>query len=171
MKNHEARPIGSAPFPEANIVAAHNQFEPRQNNYRDRDRGRGRDQDRGRGRGCDRGRNNYRHYGENKHENNKVSQNNPSRGRINICHRCGMKGHWARECRTPDHFVKLYQASLKRKDNNIEAHLTFRNDDNEATPSNKYDDIEANLACKDDDFEGLPNITHLEAEDFYENID
>ncbi|XP_015166802.1 uncharacterized protein [Solanum tuberosum] len=165
MKNHEARPTGSAPFPEVNVVAVHNQSESRKNNYRGRGRGCGR----GRGRG--RGRNNYHHYGGNKHENNKVSLNNPSRGRINICHRCGMKGHWARECLTPDHFVKLYQVSLKRKDNNVEAHLTFQNDDNEAAPSNKYDDIEANLTYKDDVFEGLPNITHFKVEYFYENID
>lgn len=44
----------------------------------------------------------------------------------------------------------------------MEVNLTFRNDDNEAAPSNKYDDIEANLAYKDEDFEDLPNITHWE---------
>ncbi|KAK4709954.1 hypothetical protein R3W88_004467 [Solanum pinnatisectum] len=89
MKINEARPPGSAPFPEANVVATLNQSESRQNNYHVHDRGRDH------GRGCRRGR----------------------------------------------------------------------------APSNKYDDIETNLAYKDDEFEGLPNITHLEAEDFYENID
>ncbi|XP_009596404.1 uncharacterized protein [Nicotiana tomentosiformis] len=38
-------------------------------------------------------------------------------------------------------------------------------------PLNKYDDGEANLTYKDDDFGGLANITHLEAEDFFEDID
>ncbi|XP_019261044.1 PREDICTED: uncharacterized protein LOC109239004 [Nicotiana attenuata] len=37
-------------------------------------------------------------------------------------------------------------------------------------PSNKYDS-KAHLAYKDDDFGGLANITHLEAGDFFEDID
>ena len=63
MKNHVARPTTSAPFPVANVVAAHNQSESRQNNYC----GRGRVHGRGHGRGRGRGRNNYRHYGGNFH--------------------------------------------------------------------------------------------------------
>ncbi|XP_016558378.1 uncharacterized protein LOC107858185 [Capsicum annuum] len=167
MKNNETRPTGSALFPEANVVAAHDQPEIRQNYYRDRGRGYGR----GCGRGRGRGRNNYRHNGGNKQENNKGSQNNPSKGKINICHRCGMEVHWARVCRMPDHFVKLYQASFKRKENDVEVHLTFRGDDDEAAPSNTYDDSEANFAYNDDDFKGLSDIIHLKVEDFYENID
>ncbi|XP_070043852.1 uncharacterized protein [Nicotiana tomentosiformis] len=131
MKNYEARPTGSAPFPEVNVVAAYDKSERKQNNYR------GRGHSRGRGRG--RGRNNYRYYGGSKQENNKSSQINPSKGKISMCHRCGMKGHWARICRTPDYFVKLYQASLRKKENNVEAHLTFQNNDDEVGPSNKYD--------------------------------
>ncbi|KAF3661708.1 Transcription factor [Capsicum annuum] len=129
MKNHEARPTGSAPFPEANVVAVHDQLEIRQNYYRDRDRGYGR----GCGRGRGRGRNNYRHNGGNKQENNKGSQNNPSKSKVNICHQCG--------------------------------------DDDEAAPSNTNYDVEANLAYNDDDFKGLSDITHLKAEDFYDDID
>ncbi|XP_019241827.1 PREDICTED: uncharacterized protein LOC109221845 [Nicotiana attenuata] len=132
IKNHEARPTGSAPFPEANAVAAYDKFERKQNNYR----GRGHGRERGRGRG----RNNYRHYGENELENNKGSQINPSK------------------------------ASLRKKENNMEAHLTFQNNDDEAGPSNKYDP-EAYLAYKDYDFGGLANITHLETGDFFEDID
>ncbi|XP_009763091.2 uncharacterized protein [Nicotiana sylvestris] len=123
MKNHEARPTGSAPFLEVNM------------------------------------------------ENNKDPQNNSLKGRVNICHRCGMKGHLVRVCHTLDYFVKLYQVSIKRKYNNVEAHLTYQNNDDEAGPSNKYDDVEANLAYKNDDFGGLANITHLEAGDFFEDID
>ena len=103
------------------------------------------------------------------------SQNNPSRGN---CHRCGMKGHWKNECRTSEHFVRLYQNSFKRKGNKngasssnarVELHLTYENDV-EAGPSQKYDDnIEANLALKNDDFNGLDDITHLEVEDFFED--
>nr|XP_016497764.1 PREDICTED: uncharacterized protein LOC107816553 [Nicotiana tabacum] len=167
MKNHEARPTGSTQFFEVNMVAATQKSERRQSHYRDRGRGHSRE----RGQGHGRGRNNYRHHGGNKQENNKDPQNSPLKSRVNICHRCSMKGHWARVCRTPDHFVKLYQASNKRKDNNVEAHLTFQNDDDKAGPSNKYDDAEANLAYKDDDFGGLASITHLEAEDFFDDID
>ncbi|XP_060210801.1 uncharacterized protein LOC132637781 [Lycium barbarum] len=163
MKNHESRPTGSAPFPEVNAVTGYDKPERRQNNYC----GRGH----GRGRGREKGRHNYRQHGENKQETNKGSQNNPSRGEVNMCHRCGMKGHWARICHTPDHFVMLYQASLKGRENKVEAHLTFHNNDDEAAPSNKHDDIEANLAYKDDDFKSLSNITHLEAGDFYDEID
>ncbi|XP_060200217.1 uncharacterized protein LOC132628453 [Lycium barbarum] len=132
MKNHESRPTGPASFPEVNAAAGYDKPERRQNNYR--------------GRGRERGRHNYRQHGETKQETNKGSQNNPSRGKVNMCHRCGMKGYWARICRTPDHFVKLYQASLKGRENNVEEYLTFHNNDDEAAPSNKHDDIEANLA-------------------------
>ena len=39
-----------------------------------------------------------------------------------ICHRCGMTGHWSRTCRTPKHFVDLYQASLKNMGKRGESH-------------------------------------------------
>ena len=101
-----------------------------------------------------------------------VSKSNPSRGN---CHRCGMKGHWKKECRATEHFVRLYQDSLKRKGNKygasssnaqVESHLPCKNDA-KAEPSQKYDDnIEENLALKDDDFDDLDDITHLEVEDF-----
>ncbi|XP_070011305.1 uncharacterized protein [Nicotiana sylvestris] len=162
MKNHEVRLTGSAPFSEVNVVAAYDKFERKQNNYC----GRGH----GRRHGSGRERNNYRHYGGNKQDNNKGSQINHSKSKISMCRQCGMKGHWARICRTPDHFVKLYQASLRKKENNMEAHLTFQNNDDGAGPSNKHDS-KAHLAYKDDDFGGLANITHLEAGDFFEDID
>ncbi|KAK3430966.1 hypothetical protein EUGRSUZ_E02178 [Eucalyptus grandis] len=39
-----------------------------------------------------------------------------------ICHRCGMTEHWSRTCRTPKHFVDLYQASLKNTGKRGESH-------------------------------------------------
>ncbi|EOY08711.1 Uncharacterized protein TCM_023784 [Theobroma cacao] len=39
-----------------------------------------------------------------------------------ICHRCGMSRHYSRTCRTPKHFVDLYQASLKDKGKRIKTH-------------------------------------------------
>ena len=80
IKNHEARPTGFAPFLEVNI-AAYIKFERRHNrNY---------------GHGCGRGKgqNIYRYHSRNKQENNEGSQNNPSKSKNNICHRCGIKDH------------------------------------------------------------------------------
>ncbi|XP_060217057.1 uncharacterized protein LOC132644481 [Lycium barbarum] len=170
LKNHEARPIGTAPFPEANVAATRGPSERRQNN-------RGHNNECGRGRGKGRY-NNRRDGGHHKRENNMGYQGNPSR---NNCHRCGLKGHWKNECRAPEHFARLYQNSFKRKANRggankggasssnarVESHMTLKNDD-EAGPSRKYDDnVEANLALKDEDFDGLDYITHLEVEDFF----
>ena len=47
MKNHEAHPTGSAPFPEVNAVTYH----PYNGQSRGRGHGRGRGHSRGRGRG------------------------------------------------------------------------------------------------------------------------
>ncbi|XP_019241047.1 PREDICTED: uncharacterized protein LOC109221043 [Nicotiana attenuata] len=154
LKNHEARPTGSAPLPEANMEARRDKSGKRQNNNH------GHMNVRGHGNG--KRRYNSRHHGgHGKLENNMGSQNNPSRGKSGNCHRCGMKGHWKIECRAPEHFVRLYQNSIKRKANNVgasstndpvESHLTFKNNF-EAGRSNKNDDnAEANLALNDDDF-------------------
>nr|XP_009619271.1 uncharacterized protein LOC104111300 [Nicotiana tomentosiformis] len=89
MKNYEVRRTGSAPFPEANLGTIDPKSGKKQNNYR------GRINIRGRGNG----RNNNRHGGGRyKQENNKGSQNNPSK------------------------------ESIKGKQNKVETHLTFQND-------------------------------------------
>lgn len=130
MKNHESRPTGSAPFPEAN-VATYN------HNTRGRGRGRGQIRSRGRGRGNghrrDHGRvpiNNSSHQkwknnGEN--ERNKGGQNN--RHVESSCLRCGGKGHWVRTCRTPRHLVNLYQEHIRNKGKKIETNLLEENED------------------------------------------
>nr|XP_016491269.1 PREDICTED: uncharacterized protein LOC107810947 [Nicotiana tabacum] len=72
MKNHEVLPTGSTPFLEADLGTIDPKSEKRQNNYR------GRINIRGRGKG----RNDNRHGGGRyKQENNKGSQNNPSKGK------------------------------------------------------------------------------------------
>ncbi|XP_049356804.1 uncharacterized protein LOC125821432 [Solanum verrucosum] len=168
IKNHEARPARSAPLSEAHGLEAHCQSEIQQNN-RSHDNVHGRDKGKRRY-------NNHRGGGHNKRENNMGSQNNPSKGKGDHCHRCGFKGYWKNECRAPKHFVRLYQNFFKRKGNKsgasssnvwVESHLTLK-DDAQAGSSQKYDEtVEANLALKDDAFDGLDDITHLKAEDFF----
>ena len=46
-----------------------------------------------------------------------------------ICHRCGLSGHWFRTYRTPKHFVDLYKASLDKKGKKIESHATTLEED------------------------------------------
>ncbi|XP_015075552.1 uncharacterized protein LOC107019656 [Solanum pennellii] len=87
LKNHEARPTGTAPLPEANEVEAHGQSERRQNTNHGQNNVCGRGNGRGRY-------NNRRGGGRQKRENNMGSQSNPSRGN---CHRCGMQGYWKNE--------------------------------------------------------------------------
>ena len=81
-----------------------------------------------------------------------------------------MKGHWSRTCRTPEHFVKLYQASTKGKNKNVETNLTLHNNEAEAN------DVQANLKPIDDVFadlndiinlEGAKDTTHLDIADFF----
>ncbi|XP_049399937.1 uncharacterized protein LOC125864030 [Solanum stenotomum] len=107
LKNHEVRLTKTAPLPEANVVEAHGQFDRRQNKNRGHNNVCGRSNGRKRY-------DNHRGSGHYKRENNIDSQSNTLRGN---CHRCGMKDHWKNECRTPEHFVRLYQNSFKRKAN------------------------------------------------------
>ncbi|KAL0715650.1 hypothetical protein Bca4012_064972 [Brassica carinata] len=146
LLNHQARPTGAAPFPEANVASSYD-------NWRGRGRGRGRNQNHGRGRG--RGRR-FRLYDK---RNNKDFHGN-ERGRDDkrqtekVCYICGMKGHWVRSCRTPKHLVDLYRESQKGKEK--EGETNFISD--EPGPS----------------FHGLNNDTHLDVSDFLvepENID
>ncbi|PIN10858.1 hypothetical protein CDL12_16546 [Handroanthus impetiginosus] len=152
IKNHESRPIGSSPFPEANAT-----------NFSNSDRGRGRSH--GRGRGC--GRYNYRNYGNDNHDSfyHKGKQSLQKKGDFsekrlrkfskdieNLCFRCGSKGHWSRICRTPKHLVELYQASLKKKNKNVETNFT--NSINNFDNDNDTNDID---------------IAHLDVADFFEH--
>lgn len=147
MKNHEARPTGTAPFPEVN-VATHDHYG--QTRGRGRGRGRGHGQGRGRGLGV-----NHNHSGDYKNtfshqkwknvgKNEKGGQN--SKNNESICYRCGGKGHWSRTCRTPRHLVDLYQQSLKNKDKRAETHF----------------------ACENGDLDyGNMDVTHLDVADFF----
>ncbi|XP_074367589.1 uncharacterized protein LOC141708019 [Apium graveolens] len=154
MKNHESRPTGSRPFPEANATIY---------NYgHGRGGGRGRGGTRGRGRSFAHGQgtrgrgSQIQNYPIFKHDksnpNQKLEKNIDKRKGIveNECYRCGMKGHWSRTCRTPKHLADLYQASLKDKGKNVEANLDF--EDNEHA-------------------DNLLTMTYLDTADFYETPD
>ncbi|XP_058768042.1 uncharacterized protein LOC131641755 [Vicia villosa] len=113
MKNHEARPTGTTPFPEVNVA--------RHDHYR-KNRGRGRAYARGRGRnyaqglGFDRGRNG----------NHKNTYFHPKWKNVEKNEK---EGHWSRTCRTPKHLVDLYQKSLKNIKERIETHFADEDDD------------------------------------------
>ncbi|KAM3380101.1 hypothetical protein P3S68_005674 [Capsicum galapagoense] len=129
MKNHENRPTGSAPFPEVNDVQAHHAR-----------RGKGRGPGRGRGRG--RGHNDQeRNYVSGVNNSSNKKRKDEKREAI-TCFRCGGKGHYSRDCRALKHLVDLYQASLKKKEENPEANFLFENN---------------------------VDITCLDVEDFYEH--
>ena len=141
MRNHQLRPSNSSPFPEANATS----FK----------RGRGRGKCRGSGRNRWRSRNNvWRRDGHNfksnennigRHDKEKNSQS--SKKFESTCFRCGMKNHWSRTCRTPKHLVELYQASIKKKEKEVETNLV-ENDSNNFLMD-----------------------THLDVSDFFANVD
>ncbi|KAK5826064.1 hypothetical protein PVK06_020972 [Gossypium arboreum] len=143
--------------------------------YRSRDSGRGHSGGRGRGRISNRyhgGHNNdtSNHQKNNNNERQERSgQNNPSKIVENICYRCGMKGHWSRTCRTSEHLVKLYQASVKRKGKHIETNFISQNDEMEAKDEDIHYNTKIDHAYEDDKFNDLNNVTHLDVADFFEN--
>ncbi|PIN26939.1 hypothetical protein CDL12_00296 [Handroanthus impetiginosus] len=70
----------------------------------------------------------------------------------NLCFRCDSKGHWSRICRTPKHLVELYQASLKKKNESVEANFT-----------NSINNFDNDNDTNDTD------ITHLDVANFFEH--
>ncbi|XP_056694867.1 uncharacterized protein [Spinacia oleracea] len=129
MKNHEAPPTGSTPFPGVNVTS-HYGIESKNKDHASssgRDRGQWRGRGRGfggygRGRGC---------YSKISHSLQKWDRKDgkgdkgKSENVTSVCYRCGGKGHWSRVCRTPKHLVNLYQESLKKKGKNVETNLVF----------------------------------------------
>ena len=150
MKNHQARPTGSLAIPEANVVIN----DDTKDSGRKWGRGRGRDHfgkgngrnysfkgnnnfrgnSHGRGRGRGRGRNqrtsNYNTpQNTNPNQYNKKNEAGRSENNGTSCFRCGSANHWSKACRTPSHLCELYQASLKRKEKEMN-HVDNFNDIN-----------------------------------------
>ncbi|KAK6141942.1 hypothetical protein DH2020_024315 [Rehmannia glutinosa] len=138
LRNHDLRPSGFNAVPEAHV-----------NSGRGGARFRGRGGRRGRGRGGPHenthrfdsgGRNYYNqdnyHYSRQNNYNAKQGHQNQSnrdkekihmeRSGDDLCHRCGMTGHWAKTCRTARHLVKLYQESKKNKGKSVQTHAHRR---------------------------------------------
>ncbi|XP_012851783.1 PREDICTED: uncharacterized protein LOC105971476 [Erythranthe guttata] len=118
MKNHNSHPTGSQAFPEVNANVSFSEVNA--NNYnRGRGRGRGRGYRRGHGRHQDGPRVAPYHPKWNKNgekqDKGKAIKFGHHNNQNESCHRCGVKGHWSRACRTPRHLVDLYQASIKGK--------------------------------------------------------
>ncbi|KAK9069660.1 hypothetical protein SSX86_011564 [Deinandra increscens subsp. villosa] len=168
MKNHETRPVGTTPFPEANAATYKDQ-----GGNRERGRGHGyyRGRGHGRGRGYSRGnyhgvqfKNNRFHQKSNNNEKkanderNKRKNGTPS----NECNRCGMDNHWARTCRTPKHLVELYQRSIKDKGKGIETNFTY--EDDHAYIHGGHKDLHGTTHMDASDF--LNDTTTLNVDDF-----
>ena len=123
LKNHDLKPTRSAAVPEVHANANKNfgQF-----------KGRGRRQRRGFRMGGSRSdpnnRNNSRKQNNNLAVNHDIGKK-PIRKQNAICHRCGLSGYWSHTCRTPNHFVDLYKASLDKKGKKIESHATTLEED------------------------------------------
>ncbi|XP_073132701.1 uncharacterized protein [Henckelia pumila] len=150
LKNHQLRPIGSTPFPEANEISFPEvNANSTQNPHIRRGRGRGRGHGHGRGHGQNK---NYQQHDEKRQKTNhqQWKPNNEEKKGRNMkeyedkCFKCGTKEHWSRICRTPKNLVDLYQSSIKGKGK-----------------------IETNFA--DDD--GPVDITHLDVSDFFAQPD
>ncbi|KAK9675935.1 hypothetical protein RND81_11G042500, partial [Saponaria officinalis] len=109
LKNDNIRPSGSTAIPEANVIAKFGHG--RWNNKRGRGRGRGHGPDR-----------KYNNFKKPRFEKKFTHQERVSKPK-GACLKCGLNGHWARACRTPKHFVDLYQASIKHGNKGPEAHF------------------------------------------------
>ncbi|XP_022557625.1 uncharacterized protein LOC111205733 [Brassica napus] len=166
MKNSGARPVGTAPLPEAHDVEKKDPKETYYTHDHRRPHGNGRGGYRGRRRDNHNGRGSYS-TGRSGNHNNRGRGSNYGRGRgsygrgrggiskpsytsKSLCHRCGMDNHWAKNCRTPKHLCELYQESIKNK--NPEANMIQENSQDDKG----YDaDNESDRDSKDDqmDFE------------------
>ena len=108
IKNYENRPTGSEPLPEVYEAYAY---------HARREKGRGPNCGRECGRGLDYGQERNSIPDINHSSNKKEKRKDEKREETRECYfRCGGRGHYACDCRTPKHLVELYQESLKKKE-------------------------------------------------------
>ncbi|GKC12654.1 retrovirus-related pol polyprotein from transposon TNT 1-94 [Tanacetum coccineum] len=90
-----------------------------------------------------------------KDDKGKKMQHEAPRNSENTCNICGMKNHWAKQCRTSKHFVYLYQASLKKKGKDIKTNFIDNFNDDELYPN---------------DDESNPNV-RFDSSDFFDDVE
>ncbi|XP_021769891.1 uncharacterized protein LOC110734153 [Chenopodium quinoa] len=154
MKNHELRPVGSTPFPEANVTTHHGKENINRDYSSSSGRGRGRGRGRGQWRGCGRGHGYGRGRGfhfKNSHSHQKWERRddkvNKERSGTDICYRCGVKGHWSRK---------------------VEANLVLEdgNDDFDFGNTTHLEVADFLISPKENNID-FGNTTHLEVADFF----
>ncbi|KAL0433728.1 UNVERIFIED_CONTAM: hypothetical protein Slati_2707100 [Sesamum latifolium] len=133
LNNHHTRPTGSKPLPENSAALPEaNATSSRKGRGRYHGSPRGHSYGRGRGHsGHGRGRGNGHGNHHNTWINPNIQKNNGNKAKNqqekttnrDLCHRCGMSGHWSCTCRTAQHLVKLYRASVKAKGKEIETNF------------------------------------------------
>ncbi|KAL0370843.1 UNVERIFIED_CONTAM: hypothetical protein Sangu_0402400 [Sesamum angustifolium] len=133
LNNHHIRPTGSkslpensAALPEVNATSSRKGSGRYHGSPWGHSYGRGSGYGgRGRGHGNDRGNHHNTWINPNIQKKNGIKAKNQHEKTTNgdICHKCGMYGHWSRTSRTAQHLVELYQASLKVKGKEIETNL------------------------------------------------
>ncbi|KAL0419295.1 UNVERIFIED_CONTAM: hypothetical protein Sradi_1343000 [Sesamum radiatum] len=154
LNNHHIGPTGSkslpensAALPEVNATSSRKGSGRYHGSPRGHSYGRGSGYGgRGRGHGNDRGNHHNTWINPNIQKKNGIKAKNQHEKTTNgdICHRCGMYGHWSSTCRTAQYLVKLYQASLKAKGKEVETNF-----------------VEA----------GISDNTHIDASDFFQSIE
>ncbi|XP_051134170.1 uncharacterized protein LOC127253564 [Andrographis paniculata] len=115
LKNHESRPTGANPFPEANAIQPANPV-------------------RGRGQNMPRYVPNRRYNDRRPHIPLHRFNTRRKRNNDDECTRCGIKGQWAHVCRTTSHLAELYRASKER-------HERIVPETNYAAHDDTFDDV------------------------------
>ncbi|XP_076924882.1 uncharacterized protein LOC143587488 [Bidens hawaiensis] len=136
MKNHQSRPTGSLAIPEANVATNNDTKDSGKKWVRGCGRGhfdkshfsgrnrlfKGNNNYRGNFRGCGRNQRTTNYHApqnNNSNQHNKWNEAGRSENNGTFCFRCGSTNHWSKACRTAPHLCELYQASLKRKEKEV----------------------------------------------------
>ncbi|XP_047264584.1 uncharacterized protein LOC124896784 [Capsicum annuum] len=119
MRNHESRPPGTAPFPKVNAAYF---YQTRRERSPGPSHGHGLYFNQ-----IDRLTLNIDPQHQQCKKKGKAPEAVPRTNFESKYYRCRGKGHWSRVCRTPKHMVKLYQASLKKTDNEVDANFISEN--------------------------------------------
>jgi hypothetical protein len=113
MKNHHKHPTGAAPLPEVHSVQEKKKLK-------------------GSNSGDPKNKHEKQNFNKKQKSNHKGKPGGDAKDKNDTkCHRCGTFNHFAKDCRTPKHFVVLYQKSLndaarsKDKAPRYEAHFNL----------------------------------------------